>query len=93
MELHVCLYQYKVIYVTDYLILVNPEDYTYNSNTATVPAGEMEACVEVDLQDSPNLEMPQSFFVSIELDDDTDSRITLATVTSGEIEIDDDDSM
>ena len=49
--------------------------------------------MEVDLQDSPNLEMPQSFFVEVSLDDDTDSRITLATVTSQEIEIDDDDSM
>ena len=50
-------------------------------------------CVEVTLVDSPNLEMPQSFYVDMELVN-VDSRITLATGgTHGEIEIYDDDSM
>ena len=83
-----------MIYLTCYLISETPEDYTVNRDSVTFAPGDMEACVEVTLEDSPTLEMPQSFYVEIELDDDVDNRITLASgVTHGEIEIDDDDSM
>ena len=46
----------------------------------------MKICVEVTLKESPNLEMPQSFYVDIKLDDDRDKCITLESVTHGEID-------
>ena len=83
-----------MIYLTCYLILVTPEDYTVNRDSVTFAPGDMDACTDVTLENSPNLEMPQSFYVEIKLDDDVDNRITLASgATRGEIEIDDDDSM
>ena len=85
-----------MIYLTCYLISVTPGDYTVDRESVIFAPGDMEACVEVTLKDSPNLVMPRSIYVEIELDDDVDihNRITLASgATHGEIEIDDDDSM
>ena len=56
-----------MIYLTCYFTTVTPEDYTVNRDSVTFAPGDMEACVQVTLKDSPNLEMPQSFYVEIEL--------------------------
>ena len=74
-------------------MIATPEDFTVTQNKVTFQPGSNKACVTITLVDSPNLEMPQSLHVSIQLVGGN-GRITLAQQQSnGEIVIEDDDGM
>ena len=74
-------------------MIATPEDFAVTRNKATFQPGSNQACVTITLANSPNVEMPQSLYVSIQLVGGN-GHITLAQQQSnGEIVIEDDDGM
>lgn len=71
-----------------------PEDFRTRERSVTFKAEQSKACTQVDLVNSVDVEMPESFIVNLTLDDTYESRIRLSELRSvGQFEIIDDDGI